>query len=166
MRCRAVEGRLSEYLDGNLSARARTRLESHLETCGACRRQCQELRQTVRLVAEHGPLRCPADCRSAVLARLGTVEPARTRLWLPRPALWLGTGLAATAAACVLAVGIYHRPGPVPEIRPTQAALPARTGVDLRQWHEVNRAQQALGAADSLALEVPETPANRSPEPR
>jgi hypothetical protein len=43
--------RLSEYIDGDLAARERARLESHLEACGGCRETLAELRAVVARAA-------------------------------------------------------------------------------------------------------------------
>src|SRR5262249_13658141 len=101
MKCNAVRAQLSDYVSGDLSAAAKARLEAHLEACGGdCRQHLAELQQTVRLVSQLGQLKCPVDCRAAVLARLETPvpepAPARFRFHLPRLGLGgaLGAGLA------------------------------------------------------------------------
>ena len=44
---RWVPGRLSAHLDGDLSRRARRRVERHVGECGECRRLVGELRRTI-----------------------------------------------------------------------------------------------------------------------
>ena len=67
-----VPGQMSAYLDGELGARGRTRVEWHTERCPQCRRLLQELRQTMALLRAQSLAREPAPAQlvSAVHARL------------------------------------------------------------------------------------------------
>jgi anti-sigma factor RsiW len=69
---RRVPGQMSAYLDGELRAHGRTRVERHTERCPQCRRLLQDLRQTVALLRAQSPAREPAPAQlvSAVHARL------------------------------------------------------------------------------------------------
>jgi len=49
MTCRELTGFLSDYLDGELPAAARTTFEGHLAVCGACRAYLASFAQAVRL---------------------------------------------------------------------------------------------------------------------
>jgi Putative zinc-finger len=63
--------RLSEYLDGELSAADRVALEQHIEECFECRRALGELRQVVARAASL-PDRAPArDLWAGVATRIG-----------------------------------------------------------------------------------------------
>jgi anti-sigma factor RsiW len=46
-RCRAVRAQMSEYLDGELEARAASGLQRHTRWCPNCRRVLRNLRRTV-----------------------------------------------------------------------------------------------------------------------
>lgn len=48
--CQRVQGMLSPYIDGQLSASDREGMEGHLEGCQACRRELESLRATVNLL--------------------------------------------------------------------------------------------------------------------
>jgi anti-sigma factor RsiW len=63
---------MSAYLDGELGARGRTRVERHTECCPQCRRLLQGLRETVALLRARSLAResAPAQFVSAVRARL------------------------------------------------------------------------------------------------
>jgi anti-sigma factor RsiW len=67
-----VPGRMSAYLDGELGARALTRVERHTQRCPQCRRLLKELRDTVALLHTQAPARepAPAELVSAVVGRL------------------------------------------------------------------------------------------------
>src|SRR5688572_144315 len=105
MKCKHVEGLLSDYLDGRLRPALQARVADHLAECAGCDRHAGELRQTLRLVAQYGRLNCPTDCRDAVLARISRPEARWTMpRWDAWRTAWLRTGLAATAAACAVAV--------------------------------------------------------------
>jgi hypothetical protein len=90
-----VEESLSAYIDDELTARERARVEKHLEECQACADQLASLRQTVALINELPPLRAP---------RSFAVRPAAVRAKpSPVPPAW-GYGLlkGATALAALL----------------------------------------------------------------
>jgi anti-sigma factor RsiW len=66
--CREVLARLSDYLDGELAAAERARVEEHLRGCDGCARFGGELRATVRALREH--LGVVPEVPSAVQHRL------------------------------------------------------------------------------------------------
>jgi anti-sigma factor RsiW len=88
---------LSAYIDGELTARERTRVEQHLKECQACAQDLRTLRQTVALLKEMPVL--PAPRSFAVRPRVARPRPA------PAPSAW-GYGLlkGATAIAALLLV--------------------------------------------------------------
>ena len=67
-----VPGRMSVYLDGELGAGGRSRVEWHTERCPQCRRLLQDLRDTLVLLHGQAAAREPAPPQlvSAVGARL------------------------------------------------------------------------------------------------
>jgi anti-sigma factor RsiW len=92
-----VRESLSAYIDGELTARERTRVEQHLKECQACAEDLRTLRQTVALLKELPVI--PAPRSFAVRPRVAKVRPA------PAPSTW-GYGLlkGATAIAALLLV--------------------------------------------------------------
>lgn len=68
--------RLSEYLDGGLSAAEKNALERHLADCPECVRTLQELRRVVARARQLDDRRPAGDVWSAIAARLDTAETA------------------------------------------------------------------------------------------
>jgi anti-sigma factor RsiW len=73
---------LSDYLDGDLRARARRRLERHAADCPECSRGIRALKALLRLVAgvdEPGEIRAPASAfdRVRANARASSPDPDR-----------------------------------------------------------------------------------------
>src|SRR5438045_265717 len=52
MNCRNIQPLLSEYIDNVLSARDTWEVDKHLAECNGCARVVNQMRQTVRLLAE------------------------------------------------------------------------------------------------------------------
>src|SRR4030042_6331419 len=77
IRHRRTRRQLSPYLDGMLSVQESGRLEAHLAQCRACRDELEEMRATVRALAELPLVEAP---RSFALAA------APRRIEAPRPA--------------------------------------------------------------------------------
>jgi anti-sigma factor RsiW len=78
MRHERASDRLSDYLDGSLSAREAARVEMHLLGCERCRRTLAELGRTVDLLRSlRGSVQAP-DLTGAVMARIraGEAEPS------------------------------------------------------------------------------------------
>lgn len=92
-----VEESLSAYIDGELTARERARVEKHLEECRACTENLATLRQTVTLVRELPLVRAP---------RSFAVRPAvvRAKPSLAPPSWGYGLLKGATALAALLLV--------------------------------------------------------------
>jgi len=177
MKCQAARKRITDYIDGQLAPAVMERVEAHLAGCHACRRECDEIRATVRLVSQLGRLSCPADIRAAVLPRLRSAPARGTRFTWPSLSLALRAGVAATAAAGAVAAvvaALVFRPAepsrtlvPVPPVASQRA--PASAGaaaVDLPEWHDANRRQQALGTTDSLVLDISAVSGARLHSPR
>lgn len=101
---------LSAYLDGELEAEERQRLEAHLMACADCQRELAELRQTRQLLRA---LPAPALPRSFTLpvpeaapardTRAAAVSSRRARSgeWVARAAQWVG-GIAAAVGLMLL----------------------------------------------------------------
>jgi anti-sigma factor (TIGR02949 family) len=77
--CGDVLARLSEYLDGELSATDRARVETHLRGCDGCARFGGELRATVHALRARLLAR-PAELPRELTERLSRALDADTRL--------------------------------------------------------------------------------------
>jgi anti-sigma factor RsiW len=73
---RWVPAHLSAYLDGELGARGRARVQRHARACRECRRLLQSVREMLALLRAQPPARAPApaELASAVRARLAEPE--------------------------------------------------------------------------------------------
>jgi predicted anti-sigma-YlaC factor YlaD len=97
--------RLSEYLDGELTASERTALEAHLMACAGCRTTLEQLRRVVARAQALDDRPPPADLWPAIAQRVGVVRlaargrPAHRRLSFTVPQL------AAAAVALALLSG-------------------------------------------------------------
>src|SRR5438094_549226 len=113
MKCKVVRKRIADYVDGLLSPTLMSRIEEHFEACELCRGECEELRQTLRLVSQWGRFHCPVDCSAYVLPRLGAAPQRGTRFAWPALSFSLRAGFAATAAAgaaVAIIAGLALRP--------------------------------------------------------
>lgn len=70
--CRETRDRLSDYLEGNLAGRARTRVERHLARCKHCQALLQSLNRTLE------------QLRSLGAMETGSPEPATVRAVIER----------------------------------------------------------------------------------
>lgn len=115
-------GRLSEYVDGDLSKRKQRALEHHLKACADCAAIVQELRGVVaeapRLKIDSEPLR---DLWPGVARRLAPrTKPARPP-WLTFPGTLIPRLAAAAAVAALIVAALLLRP-PSPSAPPAQVA--------------------------------------------
>ena len=86
--------RLSSYLDGQLSARERARVQAHLDACPDCRAELRSLRWTQGLLADTPVLPVPRS----FIVRQADLEAAPTARALPR----FGRALAGLQAVAAL----------------------------------------------------------------
>jgi len=112
-----VEDRLSPYLDGELSAGERDRVESHLRGCPACARHLEELR-AVDAAARALPLEAPAGYFGSFSGRLRERLPQRRARRWPAWALAAAAGL---ALAVLVPLSARRVVSPVPEAVKTDA---------------------------------------------
>lgn len=85
------------YVDGELSAEARGRVEAHLSSCAACGEQVQEERALQTRLAELRTVPLPAELERRVWERIRRAPGRRWR----RPWPWLAAGLAASVVIAV-----------------------------------------------------------------
>ena len=123
-----VEDRLSPYLDGELSAGERDRVESHLRGCPACARHLEELR-AVDAAARALPLEAPAGYFGTFSGRLRERLPQRRARRWPAWALAAAAGL---ALAVLVPLSARRVVSPVPEAVKTDAL---RSSTPTSFWH-------------------------------
>lgn len=99
--CEEFSEALSAYLDGELSAEERSRLEAHLEGCPRCQEELKSLRAVSSLVTSL-PEVTPSP---ALLAALGRGFEKRRR-WLRPIPLFKGDLIPALAAAAVILISV------------------------------------------------------------
>ena len=101
------ESDLSAYLDGRLSERRQTRVETHLESCAGCRRTLEEMRQLVAelrsLPASKAPRSFALSPELAAVTRRAETAAVEKEGTAVRRA-YLGFSGAAAAAALLLVV--------------------------------------------------------------
>ncbi|MDO8588312.1 MAG: MG2 domain-containing protein [Armatimonadota bacterium] len=102
MRCDRVRKLLSAYIDGQIDPERLRRVEEHLESCEACRRELFDLRQSVNALSET-PLEDPgARFNDQVLSRLRDARQA-----LPGFGFKLALGFAAACLVVAAAIPLY-----------------------------------------------------------
>jgi hypothetical protein len=102
MNCADIQELISGYLDDSLAQKDRRLVEAHIESCGKCRRNVNELRHTLALVHGLQEVNPPADFVEQFRRKLndsedeqseplpasgGPVSSASTTFWLNRPAI-------------------------------------------------------------------------------
>jgi anti-sigma factor RsiW len=100
--------RLSAYLEADLEARERVRIEEHLRECPACRREYRELRHTVDLLRGLPSPDPPSDLADRVIARLraGEGRPGLMARCQARIARFADTPWSTPVAAVAVALGV------------------------------------------------------------
>jgi hypothetical protein len=76
--CKAVQGKFTEYLDGQLNGREMQLVSAHLEACRPCDEEWTSLRRTQATLASLGPVTAPKDLLLRVRVAVSQ-ERARSR---------------------------------------------------------------------------------------
>ena len=152
MQCEATSAQIADYLAGTLSAARRQDLDSHAQTCPACREELERAAQMWQLL-DSVPAD-PADSR-AMRARFDTLladsEPSeREQRRAARPAArrwfapWVQPLVASCAALVLVAVGIQIGRGlqPGAPVSPPEVRELSREVRDLRQMVTLSLLQQ------------------------
>ena len=86
MRCKRVRKELSAYIDGEVSSRARTRLERHLAGCAACQQYKDSLSRLVESMRRVGEVEPSAEFWSTTMRGIRTAMkvPGATAPVVPR----------------------------------------------------------------------------------
>jgi hypothetical protein len=125
---------MGDHLDGCLDAARIRELNAHLADCEACRREWDELRQTVTLIRSLTPLAPPVDLVASVRQRLATPQP--TRLAVFWRVLNLPQTRVALAASVVILVGLYGwrnrtiRSGALEDLAPSARRMASTPAAD------------------------------------
>ena len=104
---------LVAYLDGELGDAERARIETHLGTCLACRREVEQFRRLRALIDGVRPLELSSDFADRMWQRLDPL-PARAPRRRTRAVLWAAPTLAAAAALALVWYSQVARLGNAP----------------------------------------------------
>ncbi|HWI55305.1 MAG TPA: DUF4349 domain-containing protein [Desulfobacteria bacterium] len=112
MHCSEIREMLSFYIDDVLEQTDRARVEGHLNTCGTCRQELEDLQASVRLIRSLGEVLPPENFRSELMSKLREA-PLSSRKDLKSRIKELGglifggpSGTWKYAAAAVIIIGI------------------------------------------------------------
>ncbi len=126
--CEEIKERLCEFLDGELPQADRAVVESHLQSCSACRKELSVLREAASAVRTMDRHPAPASILAGV--RAGLRQPrapaARPEVVRPEASFWFRRALS-VAAVLIVAVLIYL--AYTPQEREQHALAPARPAV-------------------------------------
>jgi hypothetical protein len=110
MKCTWVTDRISSFVDGELSSDEAGRIREHLDVCRTCRKQVQEVRNTVKLLRSAKRLRPSSSFNAELAVALRGVRRDEAtspdwwgRIWRPVPVPQ--PLIAAAAFVVVLVVG-------------------------------------------------------------
>ena len=76
--CRDVVQLLGDYLEDEMAADVRARLEQHLSHCGTCQVILDSTRKTIRIVTESGLFEIPGDLSERLIAKIMKAIPGGT----------------------------------------------------------------------------------------
>lgn len=115
MQCGEIREMLSSYIDNVLDQSDRVKVEEHIGSCGACRQELADLRETIRLVSSLGEVLPPEGFREQLMNKL-KLEQAGVNLEasgkqnvnkLGRlPGWFSGTRKYAAAALIIIGLGV------------------------------------------------------------
>lgn len=111
MRCEDLRVELSAWIDGELNARDRVRVASHLQTCTSCSEYVRALQDGSSLVRALSLARAPLSITEAAMRQVGTMARQASALrpsWrfsFAWPVPLLGIGLVGLAAALAIFAG-------------------------------------------------------------
>jgi anti-sigma-K factor RskA len=145
---------------GSLTGEERTLLEKHLEECAACRRELEQLRGDMALMAMSvGGPKPPARARQRLLDAIAH-EPHRTSLRARRA--WWTLARWYAAAALALLAGWFWRQSD--QLSQRVARLESQSAEQQAQLQQAREVVATLTATDALV--VPVTAPNTPPQPQ
>ncbi len=106
MHCSDVEILLAEYTDGTLQSGVKAAVESHLQSCAACRELADDISAAVGFMARASVIEAPPELVTKILFQVPALKPSLARRlfgrvvggWLEpvlQPRLAMGMGVAA-----------------------------------------------------------------------
>jgi|GEM_PF-5709666 len=131
MNCKDTAQLLSVYLDGELSAAERDLVQQHLNACPACRKELQELEQTIKLVRQIRPAELREDFLPGIRNRLAaqrSERPAAIRI-LSMPQVRMALAASAVLCICVYAILVTDKGQPAVEYQYTQPVEEAKEDI-------------------------------------
>jgi anti-sigma-K factor RskA len=151
---------LALFALGSLTGEERTLLEKHLEGCAGCRRELEQLRGDMALMAMSvsGP-KPPARARQRLLDAIAR-EPHRTSLSTRRA--WWALAPWYAAAAFALLAGWFWRQSD--QLSQRVARLESQSAEQQAQLQQAREVVATLTATDALV--VPVTAPNTPPQPQ
>jgi anti-sigma factor (TIGR02949 family) len=99
MTCKAVQIRISAYLDGELSSSECREVRSHLAGCGACRTEVDAIRDTKLSLARLKSLPAPPELEERLVASLSAWPRSIPRRSFPPVFAFAAVALACAALA-------------------------------------------------------------------
>lgn len=105
MDCETAGRLISERLDGRLDEGDSRALVEHLRECRECAQLALRFEGLEGLLAEYEAPRAPAGLKARIVAATAAARPSRRRL---APGRWAFGGIAAAAAAALIAVTIWR----------------------------------------------------------
>jgi hypothetical protein len=142
-----VSERLSAYMDDELAARERTRVEGHLSTCGQCRADLRTLRWTKRLLRETPHVRVP---RTFVVREADVLARRPARRWPSLFAVQWATAAVALLFVLVLGGDLLT----TGQLRMAGQAAP-QAEMAQSEWDTLSVAQEVEALPEGTALPVP-----------
>jgi len=107
MRCKHVTKRLDAYATGEVSARDRVQIDSHLEGCASCRQTLADLKSMAGLLSRIATPPLPEGFASGVIsAALSRRSEQRTARWNPVQWWRMVSVPMRAAAAAMLVLGV------------------------------------------------------------
>jgi len=151
---------LALYALDSLTGEERTLLEKHVEGCAACRRELEQLRGDVALMAMSvGGPKPPARARQRLLDAIAR-EPRRTSL-TARRGWWALAPWFAAAALALLAAWFWRQSD---QLSQRVARLESQSAEQQAQLQQAREVVATLTATDALV--VPVTAPNTPPQPQ
>jgi len=102
MLCDKIIKQLSAFLDGELTAQEKLAVRSHLDSCAGCRRELEELQQTVRAVSGLPRVPAPPGFCAKALSGLDGAEAEMREDRVPRWRMFWGAAAAILIAAVIM----------------------------------------------------------------
>lgn len=137
---------LVAYLDGELGDADRARIEMHLGTCLACRRELEQLRRLRALIDGVRPLELATDFADRMWQRLDPL-PARAPRRRTRAVLWAAPTLAAAAALALVWYSQVARLGNAPTASAPHSVAAAPRPHDANEHAVASRSEKEQAVA-------------------